>query len=172
MSEKAPLIDNKAMPLGPKTSDYVMVILWPLLLALVGIGLFAFFIAVPPMEKINAYGVIACITMLLPIIPFVSSLNLIRSHSKTAGNVHFWIVVAVCTLVACLILSNDRIVTSSEVDSYFDKHNYHRKLSGLDILTDVSLAAIVVTVLLGVLSAASASSFIKKLDIPPMPINA
>jgi len=172
MSEKAPLIDTKSMPLGPKTGDYVKVILWPLLLALCGIALFAFMLAVPPIHKVTPYAVIALATMLLPIIPFITALNLVRSSSKKAGNVHFWVLVAVCALVACLTLCNDRVLSGADASSYFDEHSFTHKLSGEEIITDVSLAAILVTVVLGVLGAAAASSFIKKLDIPPLPINA
>jgi len=171
MSETAPLIDTKNVAMGPKASDYIMVVLWPLLLALCGIALFAFVLAVPPIDTVTPYGVIALITMLLPLIPLLSALNLVRSGSKTAGNVHFWIVVAVCAIMACLILTNDRVISSDEVDSYCAAHDFSC-IKGIDMLTDLTLAALVATVVFGVLSAAFAKSFVKKLDIPPLPINA
>ena len=76
MSEATPLIDNKNMAVGPKGKDYVLVVLWPLLFALCGIGLFAFVLAVPPLDSITVYGAIALITMLLPIIPLITALAL------------------------------------------------------------------------------------------------
>lgn len=74
MSETAPLIDTKERPIGPKTSDYVKVILWPVLLALCFIALFVFVMVVPPTKTINFYSVAALATMLLPVIPVLSAL--------------------------------------------------------------------------------------------------
>ena len=98
----------------------------------------------------------------------------VYKQSKKAGNVHFWVLVAVCTLVACLTLTNDRVLKRSQVSSYLENElNIHgSSLDALDVLTDVSLFVILVTVVFGVLGAAAASSFIKKLDLPPLPINA
>ena len=74
MSESAPLIGTKEQPIGPKTSDYVKVIVWPFLLALCFIGLFVFVMVVPPTKTINFYSVAALATMLLPVIPVLSAL--------------------------------------------------------------------------------------------------
>lgn len=222
MSESAPLIGTKEQPIGPKTSDYVKVIVWPFLLALCFIGLFVFVMVVPPTKTINFYSVAALATMLLPVIPVLSALvfaktsvcdsffftvrgaavlcgakhtalppctrhaffavsdlflsffftHLRTQQSKSAGNAHFWILVAVCTLVACLTLTNDRLLEGSDVSEFCQEHSYTWCGAGVDLLTDVTLGAILVTVVLGVLGAAATSSLLKKLDIPPLPINA
>jgi len=172
MSEKAPLINSPNMAVGPKPVDKFLVVLWPLLYAICGIALFAFFLAYSPKGVSTVYSVIALGTMLLPLLPFITSLALVGSRNKKAGKVHFWIVVAVSVLVACLILTNDRVVTSSDVDDYCAEHEFKNCIKGVDMLTDISLAVLVVSVVLGVLSAAFAQRFIEKLDIPPMPINA
>jgi len=175
MSEKAPLLDTKAMPLGPKTSDYVKVVVWPLLLVLLGVAFFAFALLYRPVSDITVYSVMALITMLLPVIPFLSALNLLRAGTKKAGNAHFWILVCVCVIVSCLVLVNDRILStghSEEFDSFFHDHSFHTKLGYTEFITDISLATLVVTVILGVLGATATNSFIAKLDLPPLPINA
>ena len=172
MSESAPLIGTKDQPIGPKTSDYVKVIVWPVLLALCFIGLFVFVMVVPPTKTINFYSVAALATMLLPVVPVLSALVFAKTSSKSAGNAHFWILVAVCTLVACLTLTNDRILDGSDVSEFCQEHSYTWCGAGVDLLTDVTLGAILVTVVLGVLGAAATSSLLKKLDIPPLPINA
>jgi len=146
-----------------------LVILWPLLFALCGIGVFAFVLATHPIEKASPYNVIGLISMLLPLVPLVSSFFVVASGSKKTANVHFWIVVAVSALLACLILTNDRVVDSEEVESFANGFSY---LNAVELLTDFTLGALLITILLGVLGAAFTQSYIKKLDVPPMPINA
>jgi len=172
MSEKTPLINTKNMAIGPSVKDYVFVVLWPLLLFLCSVGVLIFFVVIPPVDHVTVYSVAAILTMGLPVVPLISSLVLIGSCSKKAGKIHFWIVVAVCALMVCLTLTNDRIVTSSDVDEYCEDNSLKHCLAGMDMITDLSLGAVVVTVILGVLGAIYSQSFVQKLDIPPLPINA
>ena len=226
MSEKTPLISTPGnMPLGPKTKDYAMVLLWPFALAVCFAALFIFLVIVPPVHKISLYSVVTLIAMLLPCVPVITAVAFVatsvcprppththaksrsaalccscaccfcccrgsstkhtkhsgrsralrlfswKQQSKKVGNVHFWTTVAVCTLVACLTLTNDRILEGSDVSHYCSEHNFHCG-AGVDLLTDVTLGGILVTVVFGVLGASAASSLTKKLDLPPMPINA
>ena len=84
---------------------------------------------------------------------------------------HYWTTVAVCALVACLTLTNNRLLTGSRVEDYCHKHNFHCG-NGEEFLMDITLGAILVTVVFGVLGASATSSLSKKLELPPMPINA
>ena len=74
--------------------------------------------------------------------------------------------------MACLTLTNNRILDGSDVSEFCEEHSYKWCGAGVDLLTDVTLGAILVTVVFGVLGAAATSSLLKKLDIPPLPINA
>ena len=89
MSESAPLIGTKEQPIGPKTSDYVKVIVWPLVLALCFIGLFVFVMVVPPTTTINFYSVAALATMLLPVIPVLSALVFAKTSVCDSFEVFF-----------------------------------------------------------------------------------
>ena len=74
MSEKTPLISTPGnMPLGPKTKDYAMVLLWPFALAVCFAALFIFLVIVPPVHKISLYSVVTLIAMLLPCVPVIIS---------------------------------------------------------------------------------------------------
>ena len=89
MSEKTPLISTTtAVPLGPKTKDYAMVLLWPLALAMCFAALFVFMIIVPFVEKITPYSVGALITMLLPCIPVITAVAFVATSVCQAHHIN------------------------------------------------------------------------------------
>ena len=80
MSEKTPLISTPGnMPLGPKTKDYAMVLLWPFALAVCFAALFIFLVIVPPVHKISLYSVVTLIAMLLPCVPVITAVALVAT---------------------------------------------------------------------------------------------